>query len=1130
MRRFSLLMSVAVPTVTLMGLGCAPGDSEPQDETEVLSQNSAALAQGFAPEVEPNGSTATAKPTPKDGVMLANIFDVADNDYFSFTGAVGEKVYTATGTTWSPASTDTIIQLIAPDGTTIIEEDDDNGVLSGTSSTIAGATLTTAGTHYIRVKQFSDGTTIRPYHLHMKTQTGTPAAETEPNDMAPEALPASGWIAGTVSPATDVDIFSLNLNAGDTVFASLDLDPERDGTEFNGQILFGPFNNTFLQSNDGGGTAGPDSEAFFVTVQSAGQYGIAVNSSGGTTSGNYVLSVSVHPATAQGVNCQTYSSAAGAVAIPVGPGQITSTIAVPGNPRIADIDVKLNLTHAAPTDLDITLTSPKGTQTPIVTDIGSATFPDWNFTVDDEAAFTASTFTLLNGTTVQPESASRLDWFDGQEAGGTWTLTVIDDLANNGGSLTGWSMTICEPPALPTCGAGAASNVLNTDFEANDASFTSNGTANTWAYGTPAQAGIFTDCASGTKCFKTNLTGTYSASSVNNLVSPPINLANKQGPILATWAMKYQMDTASSDHLWVEAREVGGANPRRVWEWTGPVMTQSVANPTVTVNAVAGWGQYTADLSSFAGKNIELVFHLDANASTQLAGVGIDDVKVSACPAQVCGNNTIEGTETCDDGNLTNGDGCDSNCTVTACGNNIVTMGETCDDGNTTSGDGCDANCTPTGCGNGIATSGEACDDGNATEGDGCDSNCTVTACGNNIVTMGESCDDGNTTSGDGCDANCTPTGCGNGIVTMGETCDDGNGILGDGCDDGMMGNCTVSACGNGIIAGTEVCDDGNPTDGDGCDSNCTATACGNGVVTLGEMCDDGNGILGDGCDDGMMGNCTTSGCGNGIVAGGEGCDDGNAVDDDGCDSNCTMTGCGNGIVTMGEDCDDGNATSGDGCDNNCTATGCGNGVQTDGEQCDDGNLDEGDGCDTNCTISGCGNGVQDSTEACDDGNTVEGDGCDTNCTATACGNGIQTDGEACDDGNAVEGDGCDTNCTASGCGNNIQDPSEECDDGNTTDGDGCSATCTTEGQGGAGGGGAGGTGGTGGGTGGSGATGPGGSGGGGAGGGIGGGGVAPEGGCGCRVAGDQTESPWAPALAVLGLAMLRLRRRRNAA
>ena len=93
----------------------------------------------------------------------------------------------------------------------------------------------------------------------------------------------------------------------------------------------------------------------------------------------------------------------------------------------------------------------------------------------------------------------------------------------------------------------------------------------------------------------------------------------------------------------------------------------------------------------------------------------------------VCGDgNREEACEDCDDGNLVDGDGCDSNCTITGCGNGIVTAGEQCDDGNFLDGDGCDSNCTPTACGNGIRTAGEACEDGNTTSGDGCSSTCAV--------------------------------------------------------------------------------------------------------------------------------------------------------------------------------------------------------------------------------------------------------------------------------------------------------------------------------------------------------------------------------------------------------------------
>jgi uncharacterized repeat protein (TIGR01451 family) len=156
------------------------------------------------------------------------------------------------------------------------------------------------------------------------------------------------------------------------------------------------------------------------------------------------------------------------------------------------------------------------------------------------------------------------------------------------------------------------------------------------------------------------------------------------------------------------------------------------------------------------------------------------------------------------------------------CGNGASDPGELCDDGNLSDGDGCDSNCTPTGCGNGIATSGEICDDGNLMDNDGCDSNCTPTGCGNNVVTGGEQCDDGNTIDGDGCSATCqVEVFCGNGLVDPGETCDPPGGALlpnGNPC----RADCTF--CGDGIVngpSGTETCDDANADDRDSCRNTC---------------------------------------------------------------------------------------------------------------------------------------------------------------------------------------------------------------------------------------------------------------------------------------------------------------------
>jgi cysteine-rich repeat protein len=62
-------------------------------------------------------------------------------------------------------------------------------------------------------------------------------------------------------------------------------------------------------------------------------------------------------------------------------------------------------------------------------------------------------------------------------------------------------------------------------------------------------------------------------------------------------------------------------------------------------------------------------------------------------PASTCGNDAIEGLESCDDGNTMSGDGCTATCIIEFCGNNVTEGPEQCDDGNRFDGDGCSATC-----------------------------------------------------------------------------------------------------------------------------------------------------------------------------------------------------------------------------------------------------------------------------------------------------------------------------------------------------------------------------------------------------------------------------------------------------
>ncbi|MFW2389296.1 MAG: hypothetical protein ACN4G0_13230, partial [Polyangiales bacterium] len=222
-------------------------------------------------------------------------------------------------------------------------------------------------------------------------------------------------------------------------------------------------------------------------------------------------------------------------------------------------------------------------------------------------------------------------------------------------------------------------------------------------------------------------------------------------------------------------------------------------------------------------------------------------------PSGSCGNSLLEAGESCDDGNVTSGDGCSatcfidnlpngSNCTVNgaaACASGVCDASETPDA------------CEPSNvCGNGLGETGEACDDGNVTSGDGCSATCFIDALpnGSDCTNGGDAacasglCD--TTETPDRCEA---PDSCGNGVVEAGETCDDGNVTSGDGCsatcfpDNLPIGvDCSLhgaAACASGVCDMTSVPARCEP-----------AGACGNGLLEFPEACDDGNTFGGDGC------------------------------------------------------------------------------------------------------------------------------------------------------------------------------------------------------------------------------------------------------------------------------------------
>ncbi len=350
---------------------------------------------------------------------------------------------------------------------------------------------------------------------------------------------------------------------------------------------------------------------------------------------------------------------------------------------------------------------------------------------------------------------------------------------------------------------------------------------------------------SGVSLIRTNYGGDYSwtfrvrqdgtACAVDRITIDPVDTLLKViGDAQAYSASAY----GAADACSVSGQRLSGFDYS--WSWIDPIDDADLDNDATTV--VAEWeanGQIDTDPGSIAE---------GCTASCLAGGSSPYDA--------ICGDSTIDNLagEECEDGNVSNGDGCSAAClreganTFGVCGNNLIDRqatgaGEDCDDGNVISGDGCSDDCLAEGsgtigatCGNSdiavadtVTLAGEECDDGNALRGDGCSAEClnegspTLASiggaiCGNGVIEVpAENCDDSNVLNEDGCSENCllegssnsyaTPSKCGDGVIGMGEECDDSDSLGGDGCGASCLfeGSSTnyqpPSFCGDGLVA-----------------------------------------------------------------------------------------------------------------------------------------------------------------------------------------------------------------------------------------------------------------------------------------------------------------------------------------
>lgn len=120
---------------------------------------------------------------------------------------------------------------------------------------------------------------------------------------------------------------------------------------------------------------------------------------------------------------------------------ITSVLEITTGGMITDVNVvDLEGTHSWLGNLRFTLTSPEGTEVVLI-DQWCVWQDNFNIHLDDEVGPGLPPCPYNNGQTYRPEED--LSAFDGEDAQGTWTLTIEDLAHGNGGALQSWALEMC---------------------------------------------------------------------------------------------------------------------------------------------------------------------------------------------------------------------------------------------------------------------------------------------------------------------------------------------------------------------------------------------------------------------------------------------------------------------------------------------------------------------------------------------------------------------------------------------------------------------------------------------------------------------------------------------------------------
>lgn len=213
---------------------------------------------------------------------------------------------------------------------------------------------------------------------------------------------------------------------------------------------------------EGGSPATSIAQNPTVTYSAAGTYNvqlIATNAGGSNTSAKTdFITVTSAPC---GPVCQSYTSTDVSKTIPESEGTITSSLNIPLDAIITDVNVvSLTGIYDFFDELSFSLMSPNGTSIQLVNQKCPGEAPSsFNFKLDDAATNGLDVSCEYNGGgTFKPEAA--LAAFNGENAMGNWILSITVHFEGFGGTLSNWGLEICT--SNPTTGCEETVTIANT--------------------------------------------------------------------------------------------------------------------------------------------------------------------------------------------------------------------------------------------------------------------------------------------------------------------------------------------------------------------------------------------------------------------------------------------------------------------------------------------------------------------------------------------------------------------------------------------------------------------------------------------------------------------------------------------